>query len=83
MGVPVSSITPWTLEGCTDPYFISGGQEAQKNNALNLGLYDQRDALTWVQNYISYFGGDPKKVTAFGMYDLFEYVSRLLTSTVY
>ncbi|KAJ3837364.1 Alpha/Beta hydrolase protein [Lentinula raphanica] len=43
-----------------------GGQEAADNNALNLGLYDQRDAFTWVQNYISYFGGDPTKVTAFG-----------------
>ncbi|KIK58610.1 hypothetical protein GYMLUDRAFT_693157 [Collybiopsis luxurians FD-317 M1] len=43
-----------------------GGQEAKDNGALNLGLYDQRDAFTWVKNYISYFGGDPNKVTAFG-----------------
>ncbi|KAJ4470459.1 Alpha/Beta hydrolase protein [Lentinula aciculospora] len=43
-----------------------GGQEAEDNGALNLGLYDQRDAMTWVQNYISYFGGDKDKVTVFG-----------------
>ncbi|KAJ3714553.1 Alpha/Beta hydrolase protein [Lentinula guzmanii] len=43
-----------------------GGKEAEDNGALNLGLYDQRDAMTWVQNYISYFGGDKDKVTVFG-----------------
>ncbi|KAE9406254.1 alpha/beta-hydrolase [Gymnopus androsaceus JB14] len=44
----------------------SGGQEADDNGALNLGLYDQRDAMQWVQNYIEYFGGDKDKVTLFG-----------------
>jgi carboxylesterase type B len=31
-------------------------------NSLNLGLYDQRYAIEWVQKYISLFGGDPDQV---------------------
>ncbi|KAI1207685.1 alpha/beta-hydrolase [Annulohypoxylon truncatum] len=32
----------------------------------NLGLYDQRVALEWVQKYIGLFGGSKSKVTAMG-----------------
>ncbi|KAF8194385.1 alpha beta-hydrolase [Mycena galopus ATCC 62051] len=32
----------------------------------NLGLQDQRQALRWIQTYISDFGGDPTKVTIWG-----------------
>jgi carboxylesterase type B len=43
-----------------------GGKEAAKNGAQNLGLYDQKLALEWVQSYIHNFGGDKSKVTVFG-----------------
>lgn len=32
----------------------------------NLGFFDQRLALSWVQTNIAQFGGNPKKVTIFG-----------------
>ena len=32
----------------------------------NLALNDQRNALLWIQKYISGFGGDPDRVTLIG-----------------
>ncbi|KAF5383631.1 hypothetical protein D9615_003804 [Tricholomella constricta] len=43
-----------------------GGNEAAANGALNLGLYDQKLALEWVQKNIQNFGGNKSKVTVFG-----------------
>ncbi|KAA1472235.1 carotenoid ester lipase precursor [Dentipellis sp. KUC8613] len=41
-------------------------REVQAENVANLGLWDQRLALEWVQKYIDKFGGDPTKVTIWG-----------------
>lgn len=32
----------------------------------NLGLKDQRFALNWIKSHISFFGGDPEKITISG-----------------
>ena len=32
----------------------------------NAGIFDQIEALRWVQKYITSFGGDPEKVTIAG-----------------
>lgn len=43
--------------------FLSTGDEAATGN---WGLYDQLEALRWVQKHIESFGGNPTSVTVFG-----------------
>ncbi|KAJ7599342.1 Alpha/Beta hydrolase protein [Mycena floridula] len=43
------------------------GEAVRKGGALNAGLLDQQFALRWVQNHINQFGGDPTKVTIWGL----------------
>ncbi|KAJ6496019.1 alpha beta-hydrolase [Mycena sanguinolenta] len=43
------------------------GAAVKENGALNAGLLDQEFALRWVNQHISKFGGDPRKVTIWGV----------------
>ncbi|KAJ6572327.1 hypothetical protein B0H19DRAFT_1348498 [Mycena capillaripes] len=46
--------------------FLSGA-EVKASGALNAGLLDQDFAFRWVKKHISKFGGDPSKVTIWGL----------------
>ncbi|KAF2002465.1 alpha/beta-hydrolase [Amniculicola lignicola CBS 123094] len=43
-----------------------GFMTTPEEKSSNLGMWDQRNALIWVQKFIGGFGGDEKKITAFG-----------------
>ncbi|KAJ6572346.1 Alpha/Beta hydrolase protein [Mycena capillaripes] len=43
------------------------GAEVKAKGALNAGLLDQDFAFRWVNKHISKFGGDPSKVTIWGL----------------
>ncbi|CAE6414041.1 unnamed protein product [Rhizoctonia solani] len=48
-------------------YGFPPGQAAADAGGTNLAFKDQRLALEWVHKNIAYFGGDPGKVTIFGV----------------
>jgi carboxylesterase type B len=41
--------------------------EVARSGVVNAGLLDQQFALQWMQDHIEAFGGDPRKVTIFGI----------------
>ncbi|KAI6117842.1 sterol esterase [Pisolithus croceorrhizus] len=42
------------------------GEEVLEEGSANVGMYDQRMALQWIQDNIESFGGDPSRVIAWG-----------------
>jgi acetylcholinesterase len=48
------------------PYGFLATDELEKEGNLNIGLHDQRFALSWVHKHIKAFGGDSENVTLFG-----------------
>lgn len=48
------------------PYGFLASDELLQEGNLNLGIHDQRAAMSWVQDHIGQFGGDPDRVTLFG-----------------
>ncbi|KAL8637666.1 MAG: hypothetical protein Q9228_005088, partial [Teloschistes exilis] len=47
-------------------YGFLAGNTMEKEGLPNAGLYDQRAALQWIQDYIHLLGGDKTKVSAWG-----------------
>ncbi|KAL8684730.1 MAG: hypothetical protein Q9224_006164, partial [Gallowayella concinna] len=48
-------------------YGFLAGTTMEKNGLPNAGLYDQRAALQWIQDYIGLVGGDKTQVSAWGL----------------
>ncbi|KAL6720357.1 hypothetical protein ACLMJK_002278 [Lecanora helva] len=52
--------------GNVGAYGFLAGTSMEEQGLPNAGLYDQRAAFQWIQNYIHLVGGDPASVSAWG-----------------
>jgi carboxylesterase type B len=41
--------------------------DLEKEGSLNAGVWDVAESFKWIRKYVQHFGGDPKRVTAFGI----------------
>ncbi|KAJ4358621.1 uncharacterized protein N0V89_003205 [Didymosphaeria variabile] len=39
----------------------------KEDGSLNNGMRDQREAMQWVKDHVEAFGGDPERITAYGL----------------
>ncbi|RAK72680.1 carotenoid ester lipase-like protein precursor [Aspergillus fijiensis CBS 313.89] len=63
MGTPIIGVSfNYRLSG----FGFLTGRAVNESGIANLGLYDQRKALFWIQENIAAFGGDPSQVTISG-----------------
>ncbi|KAJ7139061.1 alpha beta-hydrolase [Mycena epipterygia] len=63
MGEPVIYVS---MNYRVSAFGFLASKEVRAAGVGNLGLQDQRQALRWIQKYITTFGGDPTKVTIWG-----------------
>lgn len=64
MGMPILYVAMNFRSGA---FGFLTGSEVLKDGSANLGLLDQRLALEWIADNIESFGGDPSKVTLWGV----------------
>lgn len=64
IGKPIIAVA---LAYSLGPWGFIASQEVINAGDTNIGLRDQRLALHWVNENIAAFGGDPEKVTLFGV----------------
>jgi hypothetical protein len=50
-----------------------GGTTVEKEADSNVGLWDQRAVLEWIQKYIHFVNGDADDVTAWGQVRSFKF----------
>ncbi|GAB1316190.1 Carboxylic ester hydrolase [Madurella fahalii] len=62
-----NSLVAVTIQYRLGAFGFLASPEIKSRGVLNAGLLDQRFALEWVQEHISKFGGDPNRVTLYGV----------------
>ncbi|CAG9945116.1 unnamed protein product [Clonostachys rosea f. rosea IK726] len=63
MGTPLIFVS---LNYRLGAFGMLAGSAIEQDGLANIALYDQRQALAWIQENIRQFGGDPQRVTIMG-----------------